>query len=178
MPAKPKRRARKFRKYLRGVIQHELNIATLAAKTLIGSLIAGVVTEKTLVSSVVASWSLKDVTPGPGDGPLLVGLAHSDYTDAEIEAWIENNDSWNEGNKVQQEIARRKIKQVGTIMTPEGGATFSFVLNDGKPIKTKLNWILTTGQTLRVWAYNTGDSNFASTDPDMVVFGHANMWPR
>ncbi len=167
---------RKFRRYLRGSLNEQLDIGTLAANTLVGLIGSGVVNERTLISSVVALHTLANVTPGADIGPLRVGIAHSDYTDAEIEAWIENTGSWNEGNKVSQEIAKRKIKQIGVFDVP-ASATQIAVLNDGKPIKTKLNWILLQGQSIRIWAFNDGSAAFATTAPDYDVTGHANLWP-
>ncbi len=168
---------RKFRRYLRGAIQDELDLGTLAAKTLISADLGGVVQEKTWLSSVKATWSLSDFTDAIGDGPIIVGIAHSDYTDAEIEAFIENAGSWTEGNKVAQEISRRKIRIVGSFESSVADSQGVAVLNDGKPIHTKCNWYLATGQTVSIWAYNAGDSALATTDPDLDVLGHANLWP-
>ncbi len=163
-------------RYLKGNVDERIDIGTLAANTLLKQDMGGTVIERTLVSSIVATWSLKDFTPAAGQGPLLVGVAHSDYTAAEIEAYLETSGSWTEGAKIQQEIAKRKIRIIGTL---KGGAVLGQgdVLNDGKPIKTKLNWILVTGQTISVWAYNQGDAAYATTDPDLTVQGHANLFP-
>ncbi len=170
---------RRMTGYKRGNIDDVLDIGTLAANTLISAALGGTVSEKTLVSSAVATWSVSDWTLAAGDGPLMVGYAHSDYTDAEIEAWIETSGSWQVGSKVQDEISKRLIRHVGTLVAPPNENIGSqAILNDGKPIKTKLNWVLATGQTLRIWAYNAGDSAFGSTDPDMHVQGHANLFPR
>ncbi len=154
-----------------------MDLGTLAARTLVSAPISDTVQERTLVSSVVTAWAISDFTSAAGTGPFAVGVAHSDYTDAEIEAVLENTGSWDEGDLVQQEVAKRKVRRIGVINTPDGAATKSFVLNDGDPIKTKLNWILTQGQTLRIWVYNLGDAAIATTDPDITVSGHANLWP-
>ncbi len=171
------RKPQKFRKYLRGSIDHSLQLGTLAGNTVISSSIADTVTEKAWVSSVRATWSLADLTPASGDGPILVGVAHNDYIDAEIEAWIENTGSWEEADMVQQEIAKRKIRRVGLFETP-AVALDAVVLNDGKNMRTKCGWMLTTGQTVRIWAYNTGASALATTDPVLRMNGFANLWPR
>ncbi len=177
MPAKKKPKQKRFKRYIRGKIQERLDLGTLAANTLVSVDMTGVVEERTLVSSIKATWSLHDFTPAAGDGPIIVGVAHSDYTDAEIEAFLEDSGSWSEGNKIEQEINRRKVRVVGSI-APLTSPTVYMSLQDGKMINTKLNWILTTGQTLSVWAYNAGDSALASTDPDVSVTGYANLWPR
>ncbi len=164
-------------KYIRGNIDHGLQLSTLAAKDVIETQFSSTVNERTLISSVVAKYSLTAFTKSTGDGPIMVGLSHSDYNAAEIEEWIENTGSWNETDLVNQEIAGRKIRQIGTFENPADEAETS-VLNDGKPIKTKLNWIVLQGQSLNLWAYNMGSSPLATTDPLVQCFGHANLWPR
>ncbi len=158
-----------------------LDLGTLASRTLIGVAFDETVNERTFISSIVASHIISEWTAAAGDGPVMVGFAHSDYSDSEIEAFIETTGSWNETDQIAQEVGKRKIKIVGTIALAgfgAGGGVGMQALNDGKPINTKLGWILTQGQTVRLWAYNLGDSAFASTDPDYNVEGHANLWPQ
>ncbi len=164
--------------YIRGVVEEELALSTLASKTLIADTWDQVTTEKTLISSIVATWSLSNVTIG--QGPIIFGVAHSDYTDAEIEEVIENTGSWNRGDKVSQERAKRLVRQIG-VLSQEGGGSGTigdYQFNEGKPVKTKLNWSLQTGQTLKMWAYNTSELPFSATDPDLLCNGHANLWQR
>ncbi len=168
---------RKFRRYLRGSIDSALDIGTLAANTLVSVAAAATVNERTFISSVRMMHSLANVTPQADRGPLRVGIAHSDYTDAEIEQWIENTGSWNEGDKVSQEIAKRKIKDIGVFGIDATSANVVLVLNDGKFITTKLGWILLQGQTVRFWAFNEGSQAYATTAPDYDISGHANLWP-
>ncbi len=164
-------------KYLRGAVDEQLTLTTLASKTVVGVIFDSVVNERTLVSSVVAQYSLTNFTKSTGDGPILIGLAHSDYSDSEIEEYLENTGTWNEGNLVSKEISARKIRRVGVFDNPLDEAS-AIVLNDGKAIKTKMNWILLQGQSLKVWAYNLGSSPLATTAPVVDVTGHANLWPR
>lgn len=120
---------------------------------------------------------MSDFTIGAGIGPFLVGIAHSDYTAAEVEAWIEQTQSWNEGDLIGQEIAKRKIRIVGTFHN-FGDAATTFTLNDGKPIATKLGWILIQSQQLSLWAYNLGTAAVATTVPTVNVQGHVNLFPQ
>ncbi len=168
---------RKYRRYLKGQVNSGLVLGTLAATTLVGSLLGDVLTEKAWLSSVKAVWALQGFTPVSTDGPLRVGVAHSDYSDAEIEAWIENSMSWEQSDKIGQEIARRKIRQVGIFQSVDLSSSEAAVLNDGKPIHTKCNWQLTTGQTLKIWAYNEG-SDALTTGATVHVSGHCNLWPN
>ncbi len=172
----PKRR---FRKYLKGSLNEQLSLGTLAGKTLSSAVSAGVLLEKAWLSSVKATWAVSEWTPSAEDGPILCGVAHSDYTSAEIEAWIENEaGSWSESDMVQQEIARRRIRRVGVFQTLVSGSSHAWTMNDGRPIHTKCGWQLRTGQGVRMWVYNMGTGAFETTDPNVFVEGHANLWPN
>ncbi len=171
---KPRRR---MGRYIRGNVDEEVALTTLASKDVVGAVFDEVVNERTLVSTIVATWSLANWTPIANVGPIVVGVAHGDYNDAEIEEWIEQTGQWNEGDLVAREIGARKIRQIGTFASPES-STLSTMLADGRAIKTKLNWILLQGQTLRIWAYNSGASPVATTVPSVTCNGHVNLWPR
>ncbi len=164
-------------RYIRGNVDEELALAALASKDVVGAAFDEVVNERTLISSIVANWSLANWTDIANAGPIVFGVAHGDYSDAEIEQWLESTGQWNEGDMISQEISARKIRQIGTL----GGAATaadSQVMNDGKPVKTKLNWILLQGQSLRIWAYNSGSAAVATTVPSLTANGHVNLWPR
>ena len=176
--ARKGRPKRKFRRYLRGNVDEKLSLPTLAAQAAAVGAFGEAVTEKTFVTSLIATWALQEFTVQAGDGPVMVGVMHSDYTQAELEEFIENTGSWNEASLVQtKEIGRRLIKVVGIFRTPTAVGQAA-VLNDGRPIRTRLNWMLTSGQTLDLWAYNLGSSAFGTTVPDLFVQGHVNLWPR
>ncbi len=170
---------RAFKRYLKGKVNFTIALGTLAADTVLGANVVDVLTEKAWLSSVKARWSMENWTDATNVGPILVGVAHSDYSDTEIEEWIENAASWKQGDKVSQEIARRKIREVGMFQTPRtAAATAIAVLNQGSPITTKCNWQLITGQTLKIWTFNTGGAAVATTDPAISVNGHCNLWPN
>ncbi len=179
MAKKRGRRGRRFRKYLAGALDESLALSTLGPKVLIGANSTGVLEEKAWLTSVRATWALSEFTPATDDGPIYVGVAHNSYSDAEVEAWIENETgSWSEGSKVQQEIARRFIRRVGTFRVSGTDATNVYVLNEGRPIRTKCGWQLATGDGVKIWAYNAGASALATTSPNVIVLGKANLWPN
>ncbi len=171
------RRRRSMGRYIKGRVDEDLDMGTLAAKTLVGTTFDETVNERTLVSSIVASWSISGWTPGIDDGPVIFGVAHGDYSDAEIEEVIENTGSWDEGNKISQEISKRLVRTIGSFDTP-ADANSVVAVNEGRPVKTKLNWILNQGVRLKIWAYNAGTSAFATTNPIVHAAGHANLFPR
>ncbi len=162
--------------YMKGSVEEVLGLGTLASRTLISDIFDQVTLEKTFASSLVATWTLDDFTNAIGDGPIAVGVAHSAYSDAEIEAVLESTGSWNQGNLIQQEISKRKVRIIGVFRTSQADSQGIAVLNDGRPIKTKLNWALNTGQSLRLWAYNQGTSALATTTPNVRCIGHINLW--
>ncbi len=165
-------RRRSMKGYLKGNIDEELSLGTLASKTLISANFDESPEEQTLISSIVCTWTLDNL--GADQGPIQVGVAHSDYSTAEIEAVLENLASWDRGSKVEQEIAKRLVRQIGTFAQP--GADGDLSLNDGMPIKTKLNWVLNTGDTLKMWAYNLSGAALATFVPVVLCNGHANLW--
>ncbi len=172
-----KRARRKMGKYIKGTVDESTSFAALASKDVATAIMDETVNERTLVSSIVATWSLRNFTPIANAGPILVGVAHSDYSDAEIEEYLEATGSWDEGDLVQQEVAQRKIRRIGIFDTPSA-AEDTAVLNDGKPIKSKLNWMMLQGQSLQIWVYNLGSAAVATSTPVVDAAGHVNLWPR
>ncbi len=166
-------------RYIRGAVELDGDLGALATKDLIALPLTAVVEERTFISSIVATWSLKDLAIVADDGPIIVGVSHSDYTAAEVEEFIENAGSWTEGDLVAQEKGGRKVRIVGTFraIAAAGEAVQTWTLNEGRNIKTKLGWILTTGKTLDFFAYNAG-SDAITTGSKLAVYGHANLWPR
>ena len=173
--AKKRGSRRRYRKYLKGQVQVSHLLTSIQPKSLTGTQLGDSVTEKAWLSSIKCEWSLANWSPGVGDGPIVCGVAHSDYSDAEIEEWVENLGSWEAHDLIMQERSRRKIRQVAVIPTP-GATSAAIVLNDGKPIHTKCGFMLGSGQTLRVWTYNRGTSALVD-GAIMDVMGHANLWP-
>jgi len=175
--AKARRPKRRMGRYIRGNVDEEVALTTLASKDVVSAIFDEVVNERTLVSSIVATYSMSNWTDIANAGPIIFGVAHSDYNDAEIEEWLENTGQWNEGNMVSREIASRKIRQIGALV---GGsnAAITTTFNDGRQKKTKLNWILLQGQTLRFWCYNAGLAAVATTAPSVTANGHVNLFPK
>ncbi len=176
MAKHPKRRSRKMGRYIRGNIDEKIPLGTLAPVTGLRQAVGDVLTEKARCTSVEALYSLKDLTAADNAGPIEIGVAHSDYSLVEIEEWIEQTTGWNEGDKVAKEISSRFIRRIGVF---DAADLETVVLNDGRKIKTRLNWGLTTGQTLAFWVYNQGSAALSgTTNGDVHVSGHANLFPQ
>ncbi len=95
------RKGRKYRKYLRGNIDLDMLLGTLGAESLISQAVPDVLTEKAWCSSVKASYSMQALTKSPTTGPITIGVAVSDYTSAEIEQFVENLGSWEQGSQIE-----------------------------------------------------------------------------
>ncbi len=168
--ARKRNRRKRGRNWLKGSVLEGLPLSTLAASTLVAADMSAV-NERTYAASAWLLWSNRGITAG--EGPVRVGLAHSDYTTAEIEEYLEQTDSWNEGNLVAREVASRKIREVGVF----ANESTEEVLNDGKMIKTALRWILLQGQTVQVWAYNASGATL-TTGQVVGAAGHVWLQPK
>ncbi len=179
-----RRNGRKYRRYLRGNLNELKNLgATLAGNTGIRFISSGTVKEKAWLTSVRAAYSMKNYTPVVDAGPIQLWLCHSDLDLAQIEEYIEHagSTSWDQGDVVGREINSRGrlIKLVGTYVAQADGVPAQlYTINGGRPTTTKLGWQLTTGQGLVMFWYNTGSAALTTTDPEVNVNGHANLWPN
>ncbi len=173
-------RRRRMTGYMKGMIEENLSLGTLASGVLVSDTWDEAVVERTLISSIKVTWSLDNLTPS--QGPFRFGVAHSDYTDAEIQEVIDNAGAWDPGNKISQEISKRLVRTIGVFASETVGSSTlniqDLVLNDGKPVTTKLNWMLQTGDTLKMWVHNRGADAVSVTVPVLKADGHANLWQR
>ncbi len=123
-------------------------IGNLTTKDVIADDLNSSVDQDTFMVSADLVWGTEDFTIG--EGPLVVGLAHSDYTSAEIEECLEALASWDKGDKVANEQRKRKVRVVGAFPL----IAVDEVLNLGMPVKTKLGFVVEIGNTLKTFAYN------------------------
>ncbi len=132
--------------------------------------IGDTVNDRMWLSSVKAVYAVRDFTSG--EGPIVFGVAHSDYSNDEVEQAVEAITSWDLGDLIAREQANRKVRTIGTFALDEGEET----LNDGKPVRTKLGWILEAGDTLQYWVLAVGGA--LTTGGILEATGHANAWRR
>ncbi len=112
-------------------------------------------------------WSLEGLTSG--EGPVVVGYAHSDYTVTEIKEAIDAAASIDPGLKIERERAGRLVRIVGIITSDVDR------LNDGKPLKTRLNWLITPGDEVNIFAMNESGATL-STGAVLHITG--NLWVK
>ncbi len=148
-------------------------IGALAAGDVISAAMTAVSANRYRVVSVIASYALTDLGAQIDDTQQF-GIAHSDYTDAEIEECLEATAAIDIGDKVAQEKANRLVREIGTIVPgtiSAGGAGF----NDGRPVKTRLNWMIGIGDTLRLYVRN-GSGAVYTTGATLKAKG--NLWVK
>ncbi len=173
--AAKKRRSRKRRFSLRRVrIASSPAIGALASEDVGVVAISAAAADKLRFISFNATYTWVDVGAA-GDGALEFGLAHSDYTAAEIEACLESAGSIDLGDKVAQEIANRWVRRIGTISDTIGGAGEEKEFNDGRQVKTKLNWLMSAGDTLSIW-FRNGSGTVYTSGSSMSVLG--DLWVK
>ncbi len=149
-------------------IASAVTVGALAAGDVVSGTIIASATDPVRIMSVNYVYAISDIGAGVDDGQEF-GLAHSDYTDTEIEECLEAAASFDLGNKVAQEQANRLVRSIG-IMTGSPGNDFGMSFNDGKPMKTKLNWLISSGDNLRLWVRN-GSANVYTTGARLIVQG-------
>jgi len=166
-----KHRKRKFN--MRKVkLASSSSIGALAAADVVSNPITNALTDKLRFISVDATYTLSDAVTA--DDGHSFGLAHSDYTAAEVEECLEAGGSLDLGNKVAQEQANRLVREIGTfgsVPVTTGGLMF----NDGKPVKTRLNWLMSEGDTLNLWIRN-GSGAVYTTGSAILING--NLWVK
>ncbi len=149
-----------------------------------GALAAGAVVEEAIVSATTdplriitleASYSWSDIAAAIDDG-CVFGVAHSDYDATEIEECLESFASIDLGDKIAQERSKRLVREIGTISSAGvvavgGSAPF----NDGRPVKTRLNWMMSTGDQLVMWIRNASGAVW-TTGSRVTVAG--NIWVK
>ncbi len=171
-----KRRRSKRRFNLRKVsMTPALAVGALTTLDVISAAGTSATTGTLRVMSIDMAWSITDLGASIDDA-FQFGVAHSDYSAQEIEECLEATSSMDLGNKVEQERANRLVRMIG-IITQVGAASVTGGLNfnDGRPKKTKLNWLLSIGDTLNVWVRN-GSGTVYTTGAILSGIGH--LWVK
>jgi len=103
--------------------------------------------------SVKASYAWVDIQVVADDG-MTFGLAHSDYTAAEVEECLEAIAAIDRGDKIAQEQSNRLVREIGSIESLDSTGTGSRVFADGRQVHTRLNWFMSIGDQLNLWIRN------------------------
>ncbi len=159
---------RKFN--LRKVRYDSANVLTTLANRIVQSDgLTGTSANLYRVMSVKCTWTLKGLTAG--EGPLVFGFNHSDYSVTEIKECIEAQAAIDQGDKVAQEQANRLVRIVGSF----SGSASNEKFNDGRPMKTRLNWSIGIGDAVNMFTYN--DSG-ATLTTGAIVDTNGVLWVK
>ncbi len=164
-----KGRGRRRRFNLRRVrITPELALGTLASDTVLNVGFLGAADGAYRCMTINATYSVKGLTGG--EGPITFGYAHSDYSVTEIKECLEASNSISQGLKIEQERANRLVRVIGTL-----SQTGASMLNDGRPVKTRLNWLVAIGDQVNLFAFN---ESTAALSTGCVVNVQGDMWVK
>lgn len=148
-----KRRARRFN--LRPIrVNSSLAIGALASADVIAGAITNNATNRLRVISAHLAYSITDLAAVVDDA-FAFGIAHGDYSAAEIEECLEAGGAMDMGDKIALEQSSRLVREVGMINSSGAqnvGAGINFA--DGRIVKTKLNWVISIGESLQLWVRN------------------------
>ncbi len=147
-----------------------ITVGTLVPVTVVVGALTGTSDAQYRLISAVHTWSMRDHTAG--EGPYVVGYAFGDYTVAEIKECIEIQSSISPGDKIAGEKANRWVRIVGTF----AGDQVTESLNDGRPIKTRLNWAVQIGSTVNAFLYN--EDAAANQTTGTVIELNGDIWVK
>ncbi len=168
--ARRKGRRRSFN--LRKVrVNNSSPIGALAAEDVVTGTLVPVSTTPYRVMSIDISWAISNLGAGIDDGQEF-GVCHSDYSAAEVEECLEAVASIDIGDKIAIEQGNRLVRSIG-VMTGSAANSFGLSINDGNPIKTKLNWYIGNGDGVNVYIRN-GSGNVYTTGSNLLSNGV--MW--
>lgn len=115
-------------------------------------------------SSFHGTWAIRNVTVG--EGPIQFGLAHSDYTVAEILEKLTSDESNVRGDLVEVEQARRFVRQGGVF----SAATADEIYNEGRVSKLSLRFKIGNNFNLAMWVRNQSGATL-TTGAQVVLNG-------
>ncbi len=147
MPYKPRRRKRSNKNFVALPFNTQIALATLADETVLTSALLSAFGEDFFCISADISLALDNVALS--EVPVEVGLAHGDYTAAEIKEYV-NANLTDPDDKIAQEHSRRQIRRIGLF----GVNAENQVLNHGDQQRIKLRFSIGDTKELKLWIMN------------------------
>ncbi len=151
-----KRRRSRSRGFVAIPFSGSFVLSTLGSDAVvIGDLFGGNLTEDFYAISMDIDAEILNITAGEGN-PSMLGIAHSDYTAAEIAENL-NVTLLGPGTKIEQERSRRLVRKGATFHGNELN-THTSMKASGKfgpgPQRMKIKFVIQNGKTLDVFVYN------------------------
>lgn len=100
-----------------------------------------------------------------GEGPLQIGVNHGDLTMTEVGECLDSNLS-DPDDIIAREQSRRPVRSLGHLH----GIGTDEVMNDGKPIRQKLKFMVGSGHNIDVWLRNKSGAQL-TTGAVLVLTG-------
>ncbi len=166
MAKKRPRRGRKGRLAVLPVNGAQL-LGTLADGGLLKiALLGGNLLEDLFIISADLTITIRDLTPG--QGPIMIGFAHSDYGTSEIVETL-GVAVLGPQQKIEQERANRLVRRWGVF---DGQVSEDKIAAaDGGPRRYKIRWTQQDGADLNAWAWNNSGAALSTTDPTVEIDG-------
>ncbi len=150
-------------------------IGALAAFDVVKGTVLAASTNPYRIVSTELAYSTVDLGATIDDGQE-VGVAHGDYTAAEIEECLESQAAVDIADLLEQEKTNRLVRSIGFAQGTGGASSDqSASINNGRPVKTKLNWKVGIGDTFDAWVRNGSDTIYTS-GATLSIIGH--VWVR
>ncbi len=116
------------------------------------------------ITGVKLMWSMQAQTVG--QGPKIVGIAHPDLSEAEIEECLEASTSFSVNDRIAREQASRPVSVVGSFPA----IAVDEVLNQGEPIWTRLGYHIAEGdKPFTIWCFNKSGSTMNASEVVKIV---------
>jgi len=124
-------------------------LGTLGDNTVLKiAMFGGNLTEDLFIKAIKGTWTIRGLTAT--EGPLSFGIAHSDYTVAEIAEALDAGSLLGPASKIEGERARRLVRKIGTF----SGAATEETVNNGNPVYTRVGWTQQDGADVNLWVQN------------------------
>lgn len=150
----------------------KMSLSTLADETLLGATLLGATAEDLFVISCDLQWGLRG--HATGEGPIEVGLAHGELSDAEVEEFVEVS-FLDPNNILAKERARRPVRRAGIFPGLSSEEVLPSI--NGNKVRTRVKFHIGE-HGLRAWAYNHSGAALAGSDVITIqgtIFGR---WHR
>jgi len=162
----PQNKARRKRRVTKDDVVLPVQISVALLTTANGAAVTGDILDNVddlKVYSSLLTWAIRSHTAG--EGPIDVGIADADYTDAEIVEALDASPT-GRSDKIALERASRKVYLIGTF----NGEGTDETLNDGKPIYKRLVMSVSSTSAISLFAVNRSGNAF-TTGAQLVVGG-------
>ncbi len=140
-----------------------LPLATLADEAVFKAALTTLGITKFRVISSDLMWVINGLTAQ--EGPLIVGISNSDLSTTEIKEALDANPN-SQADIIAIERNKRPVRRSGVFV----GLATDDVLNNGKPIRTRLHTILDEGKELDAWCRNKSGATL-TTGATVHAFG-------